>query len=102
MTSSQDRYQCITSQASISSDQIYRWWLFRLWNLKLPLIIWIMMNPSTADHRKNDPTIMKIIRYSQLWGYGAILVLNIYAFRSSKPENMPKKLADAVGHRNDW
>jgi hypothetical protein len=61
-----------------------------------------MMNPSTADHRKNDPTIMKVIRYSQLWGYGSILVLNIYAFRSSKPENLPKSMTDRVGYRNDW
>jgi hypothetical protein len=80
----------------------YRWWLFRCWDLKLPLVIWIMMNPSTADHTKNDPTILKVIRYSTRWGYGAVLVLNIYAFRSSKPENLPQVLADSVGFSNDW
>lgn len=81
---------------------IYRWWLFRCWDNHLPLIIWIMMNPSTADHRKNDPTILKVIRYSTKWGYGAVLVLNIYAFRSSRPENLPQVMKDAVGWRNDW
>lgn len=60
------------------------------------------MNPSTADYQKNDPTILKVIRYSTRWGYGAILVLNIYAFRSSRPENLPQRLSDAVGRLNDW
>jgi len=61
-----------------------------------------MMNPSTADHTKNDPTILKIIRYSKKWGYGAVLVLNIYAFRTSRPENLPQVMKDAVGKANDW
>lgn len=90
------------SEAGISSDKKYRWWLFRCWAASLPLIIWVMMNPSTADHTKNDPTILKIIRYSTKWGYGAALVLNIYAFRSSKPENLPQVLSAAVGKANDW
>lgn len=90
------------SEAGLSSDSKYRWWLFRCWKIRLPLIIWIMMNPSTADHKKNDPTILKVIRYSKRWGYGAVLVLNIYAFRSSKPENLPQELSAAVGKSNDW
>ena len=61
-----------------------------------------MMNPSTADHMKNDPTILKVVRYSTRWGYGAALVLNIYAFRTSKPENLPQGLGERVGWRNDW
>lgn len=90
------------SDAGISADKVYRWWLFRCWAANLPLIIWIMMNPSTADHAKNDPTILKVIRYSTRWGYGAVLVLNIYAFRASKPENMPDWIAERVGPRNTW
>lgn len=88
--------------AGVSSCGIYRWWLWRRWSRNLPLIIWIMMNPSTADHRKNDPTIWKVTRYSTRWGYGAALILNIYAFRSSKPENLPQVLREAVGRSNDW
>lgn len=90
------------TEAGISSDGNYRWWLFRCWAASLPLIIWIMMNPSTADHRKNDPTILKVIRYSTKWGYGAVLVLNIYAFRTSRPENLPIKMKHRVGRRNNW
>jgi hypothetical protein len=61
-----------------------------------------MMNPSTADHRKNDPTIMKVIRYSKRWGYGGILVLNIYAYRTSRPENLPKQEELRVGYKNNY
>ncbi len=90
------------SDAGISTDKKYRWWLFRCWAGSLPLIIWIMMNPSTADHTKNDPTILKVIRYSKRWGYGAVLVLNIYGFRTSRPENLPQVMRAAVGKANDW
>lgn len=90
------------SEAGISSDKLYRWWLFRRWAAEGPLIIWIMMNPSTADHTKNDPTILKIIRYAKRWGFGGVLVLNIYAFRTSKPENLPQELSARVGRSNDW
>jgi len=57
-----------------------------------------MMNPSTADHRKNDPTIHKIMRYSKAWGFGGILVLNIYAIRSTDQ----KQILGRVGPSNDW
>lgn len=90
------------SEAGISSNKKYRWWLFRCWAAEKPLVIWIMMNPSTADHTKNDPTIGKVIRYSKKWGYGAVLVLNIYAFRTSRPENLPRVMSEAVGKSNDW
>lgn len=89
------------SEAGISPDGLYRWWLFRRWSDK-PIIIWIMMNPSTADHTKDDPTIRKVIRYYTKWGHGSILVLNIYAFRSSNPENLPQVMREAVGRLNDW
>lgn len=90
------------SEASISLDKKYRWWLYRCWDLDKPVLIWVMMNPSTADWRKNDPTICKVMRYAARWGYGGILVLNIYAYRTSRPENLPKSMRKAVGYRNDW
>lgn len=94
-------YDCVVSEAGISSCKKYRWWLHRVWDPSLPLVIWVMLNPSTADHRKNDPTIMKVMRYSKRWGYGGILVLNIYAYRTSRPENLPDDENLRVGYRND-
>lgn len=86
------------SEAGISSCKDYRWWLFRCWDLSLPLIIWIMMNPSTADHQKDDPTIKRVIAYSRSWGYGSILVINLYAIRCTDSS----RINNRVGTRNDW
>jgi hypothetical protein len=86
------------SEAGISSCKKFRWWLYRCWDPRLPLVIWVMMNPSTADHQKNDPTINKIISYSKRWGYGGILVINIYAIRSTDSS----KIKGRIGYRNDW
>lgn len=101
-SSKSQRYDCLISEAGISSDKQYRWWLYRVWNKTKPLVIWVMMNPSTADHRKNDPTIMKVIRYSQRWGYGGIIVLNLYAYRTSNPDDLPSCPRERKGHRNNW
>jgi hypothetical protein len=92
----------VISEAGISSTRNTAGGCSGVGRRHLPLIIWIMMNPSTADHQKNDPTILKIIRYSTKWGYGAVLVLNIYAFRTSRPENLPQVMREAVGKANDW
>lgn len=92
----------MNSAAGISSCKQYRWWLYRDIGQKTKrdcgLIIWVMMNPSTADHSKNDPTINRIMAYSREWGYTAILVLNIYAIRSTLQANIRGR----VGSRNDW
>jgi hypothetical protein len=56
---------------------------FRQASTRRSLIIWVMMNPSTADHSKNDPTICKVMNYSRDWGFTDLLVLNIYAIRST-------------------
>lgn len=85
------------SDAGFSSCWKYRHWLFREWDASKPILIWVMMNPSTADHRKNDATISKVIRYSKAWGYGGVLVLNIYAWRSRD-----QKKIGGVGKSNDW
>lgn len=102
-SSRSQRYDCLISEAGISSDGQYRWWLYRAWDLEKPLVIWVMMNPSTADHRKNDPTIMKVMRYSQRWGFGGILVMNIYSYRTSRPEDLPASERLRIGDRgNRW
>lgn len=92
----------LTSDAGISSCKRFRWWLYRdiipTIQKDYGLIVWVMMNPSTADHSKNDPTINRIMAYSRGWGYSGLLVLNIYAIRSTQQANIKGQ----VGSRNDW
>lgn len=62
--------------------------------------MFIMLNPSTADARHDDPTIKKCIRLAQSWGYGELLVGNLFAWRSPRPQDLPAA-PDPVGPGND-
>lgn len=48
-------------------------------------IMWLMLNPSTADASIDDPTIRRCIAFSKAWGYGSMLVGNLYAYRATDP-----------------
>jgi hypothetical protein len=44
-----------------------------------------MLNPSTADQIKNDPTVERCQRRTKAMGYGGMVILNLYAIRSTSP-----------------
>lgn len=77
-----------TSTAIISPCGLYRYELRRIWDQGKPLLVVCMLNPSTADEEKNDPTITTLIHFAKLWGYGGLLVVNFCAFRASQPKVM--------------
>jgi len=62
--------------------------------------MFIGLNPSTADEVEDDPTIRRCIGFARSWGYGGLVMTNIFAFRSTDPFFM-KKAADPVGPEND-
>jgi len=74
--------------AIISSDDKYRYVLSRIWDESKSKVMIIGLNPSTADASYDDPTIRKCIKYAKSWGYGGIYMLNLFAFRASKPKIM--------------
>lgn len=76
--------------AKISKCGRYREWLIREWDANLSKVNFIMLNPSTADADKDDPTINKCMRFAKKWGYGGIIVTNIFDFRATDPEEMLK------------
>lgn len=59
-----------------------------------------MLNPSTADETHLDPTVTRCCGYARRWGYGAIEVVNIFAYRSTDPKGL-LAVADPVGEEND-
>jgi hypothetical protein len=61
----------------------------------------IGLNPSTADETKDDPTIRRCIGFAKAWGFGALCMTNLFAWRDTLPENM-KRAADPVGPLNDF
>ena len=77
---------------------IYRYRLWRRWQ-EGPPIVWIMLNPSTADQYELDPTLRRCQDYSIRWGFPAMEIVNLYAYRSTEPAVLPK-LKDPVGADN--
>ncbi len=85
--------------ALISSCKRYRYKLWRIWDDDLPKVLFIMLNPSTADESKDDPTIRRCINYAKSWGYGGLFVGNLYAYRTTDPREL-KKIYDPIGDDN--
>lgn len=86
--------------AVISECGRYRYKLKRTWHPGMPEMMFLMLNPSTADHNVDDRTIRRCIDFAQRWGYGAFWVGNLFAFRSPYPEDL-LRVADPVGESND-
>lgn len=82
----------------------YRYLLRRIWNENLPQVTFVMLNPSTADDKKPDPTITKCIELAMSWNYGSLEVVNLFAYITPKPKELYeplKKGDDIVGHKNN-
>lgn len=90
-----------TCGAEMSSDEIYRYNLTRGWE-DGPCVAFLMFNPSTADRVVNDHTISKCIGFSKIWGYGRMVVVNLYAVRSRDPKAVARMGPSAVGPLNNY
>lgn len=86
--------------ATISECGKYRYDLTRRWENGGTTCAFIGLNPSTADAKLDDPTIRRCIGFAKSWGHSRLVMLNAYAFRATKPEDM-KAAADPVGPLND-
>lgn len=87
--------------ARFSPDRHYRYILGRFWEpQETAPITWVMINPSTATAKKNDPTIRRCIFYSQREGAGGLYVVNLFAQRTSNPREL-KNWPDPIGPGND-
>lgn len=86
--------------AVISSCERYRYRLYRSWGPG-KRVGFVMLNPSTADETKNDPTIRRCIGFAQRWGYDGIEVVNLFAWRTTDPFGLDVQSCDIVGPHND-
>jgi hypothetical protein len=78
----------IERDARISPCGRYRWSLSRNWDWGRPWLGWIMLNPSTADARTDDPTIKKCMKFARRWGFGGIAVRNLFSFLATDPDDL--------------
>lgn len=89
------------SWADLSDDRVYRYALGRTWDDTLGQVVFIGLNPSTADETLNDPTIRRCIGFAKAWGYGSLVMLNLFALRATDPKGLRIAL-DPIGYpRND-
>lgn len=86
--------------AILSDCGKFRYALYRVWADGLPALVFVMLNPSTADAMQDDPTIRKCIAFAKRLGYGGIAVVNLFAFRATKPADM-RSSVDPIGPDND-
>lgn len=87
--------------ASLSDCARYRYSLERrIPDVVGPNLAWLMLNPSTADATQDDPTIRKVVGFTRRAGYGVALVVNLFAWRATKPRDCLANLADAEGSYN--
>lgn len=62
--------------------------------------LFIMLNPSTADEIKDDPTIRRCISFAKREGCTGLTVVNLFALRATNPKELLKH-EDPIGPEND-
>lgn len=85
--------------AAISDDGLYRYRLERQWSTVPGVTTFVMLNPSTADAEVDDPTIRRCMGFAKRWGHGRLVVVNLFAFRSSDPVEL-LEADDPIGPEN--
>lgn len=79
----------------------YRYLLRRWWGPRQEYLLWIMLNPSTADDQRDDATLLRCRAFSRREGYDRLVVANLFAYRSPRPEAL-RRAADPIGPDNDF
>lgn len=95
--------------ATFSQDRVYRYTLWRNWSVGLftptgkpdRYVNFICLNPSTADEIHDDNTIRKCVKFAKTWGFGAMCVTNLFAYRSTDPKAM-MLVDEPIGSENDY
>lgn len=85
--------------AELSKDGLYRYWLSRRLSMGERTVLFIGLNPSTADASHDDPTIRRCVGFSRQWGFDWLLMGNVYAYRSTDPRVL-LTVDDPVGPGN--
>ena len=86
--------------AKFSGCRKYRYFLWRVWDQSKSHVMFVGLNPSTADEIEDDHTLIRCMNYARSWGYGGVCMANLFAFRATEPEVM-FAAHDPIGRDND-
>ena len=92
--------QYVSQKARFSSCQHYRYSLERSWHDGEGRVLFIGLNPSSADHKNDDPTIRRCVGFAKSWGFGGMEIVNLFAFRATYPDDLLNS-AEPIGKYND-
>lgn len=76
--------------AMFSECRKYRYALWRIWDESKPLVMFIGLNPSTANESANDKTIARVIGFATSWGYGGVYMMNLFTYVTKYPTELVK------------
>lgn len=99
----------LVRRCEFSPCRAYRYTLWREWAHEelfrgprsISFVMFVGLNPSTADETNDDPTIRRCIDFARRWGFGALCMMNLFAYRATQPQDM-KAQPDPVGPKNDF
>jgi hypothetical protein len=89
----------LATDADVSPCGEYRYWLSRRLSMGERTVLFVGLNPSTADAAVDDPTIRRCVGFARSWGYDWLLMGNLYAYRSTDPKAL-YVVDDPVGPEN--
>jgi hypothetical protein len=95
------RARHLEAAADISDDGLYRYWLSRRLSTGERAVVFVGLNPSTADAADDDPTVRRCMGFARRWGFDWLWMGNLNAWRSTDPRDLPKDSLTAVGPRNE-
>lgn len=79
----------------LSADRSYCYQLQRWWDESRPPVVFVMLNPVTADPQHEDPVLGRVTGFATAWGCGGVIVVSLFAFIATRPEHLA--VADRVG-----
>ncbi len=85
------------SGAVFTDERTHRLYLWRRWDKEKPWVMFIGLNPSTADERLDDPTVRRCIGFAARWGYGGIFMCNVFTLVSTDPKKLNVETPIAMG-----
>jgi len=90
------------SGAEFSPCGSYRYALWRVWQPDSPLLLFIGLNPSTADAANDDPTIRRCRDFASRWGFGGLLMANLFGYRATQPADLFASLNPTGPDNQRW
>ncbi|MED1471772.1 DUF1643 domain-containing protein [Bacillus salipaludis] len=81
---------------------IYRYSLIRTWDIyNSKKVVFIMLNPSTADAYEDDRTTKRCIGFAKTWGAGSLEIVNVFAYRATQHDELRNlTIEEATGPEN--